>query len=128
MLRRCGRPVLDSHAARADRPGRRSWLRGDLGRSEQDWARSSLVGLCEEPVADCHQPVLQSALATELKIGSRIARMCRQSTDSRVCNGQAPLQLECEQQIGQLRLLVSRPASADTPLPVEVGQGDRAAA
>jgi len=39
-----------------------------LGRSEQDWARSNLVGLCEEPVADCHQPVLQSALATELQL------------------------------------------------------------
>ena len=77
-----------------------------LGRSEQGGSCSGLVGLCEEPVADSHHPVLHAILAVELKICSRVAGMCRESSDRRAGCGQPTLELEGEQQVGQLRLLV----------------------
>ena len=98
-----------------------------LARSEQGGSRSGLVGLCEEPIADFHHPVLHATLAAELKICSRIAWMCRDSSDRRVGCGQPTLELECEQQVGQLRLLVRGPGPVCASFPVEVVQRNRAA-
>ena len=99
-----------------------------LAGSEQCRPCSGFVCLGEEPVADCHHPILQSTLAAELKIGGCIARVRGDRSDRRPGSGEPTLQLQREQQVRELRLLVCRPALISPSLPVEVVEGDRAAA
>ena len=96
-----------------------------LGRGEQRRPRT-LAADC--PITLVTIIVARSAQALPLW-PCRLVRAkpgCAAARDVRSGRGQPPLQLQHEQQIGQLRLPVRRPLLVRPPLPVEVGQVDLA--
>ena len=85
-----------------------------------------VAALGEDPVADRHQAVLERVAGAALQLGRGVARVRGDGADGRAGLGEPALELEHEQQVGELGLAVGGPALVGAPLPVEVLEVDLA--
>ena len=117
--RSCGddRRRAAAHLAAARRGRRRrrrgcSWVAANSGRPG-----ALLAALREQPVADRHQAVLDRVAGAALQLGRGVAGVRGDGADRRAGLGEAALELEHEQQVGELGLAVGGPAAGRSAAP-----------
>ena len=95
-----------------------------LGGGVRGGQRAHRGALGDDPVDHAHDPVDHLAAVVELQVRRRVAGVRGERPDRRPHRREPALQLQGEQQVGQLGLPVRLPAPVRPALPVEVGQVD----
>ncbi len=96
------------------------------GGREQRRPGALVAALGEQRLPIAISAVLERVAGAALQLRRGVARMRGDRADRRAGLGEAALELEHEQQVGQLGLAVGGPALVGAPLPVEVLEVDLA--